>query len=160
MSNPTSAEGSGGAATREQMMSAMFAHMVMQHTNMALIFLGHMPNPQTGQTSQDLEHARYFIDQLEMLEIKTKGNLDKQEETVLKQALTNLRLAFVEAVNHPQPGSTPPPAADEDEQPKDSANAPATDEQETPVAEPALPGEKQPPDAETPTAKKFSKKYS
>jgi hypothetical protein len=153
MSDTTSAQDPGAAGNREQMMSAMFAHLIMQHTNMALIFLGQMPNPQTGQTTQDLDHARFFIDQLEMLEIKTKGNLDKQEEAILKQSLTSLRMAFVEAVNHPQAA----PAAD----PADSPNAPATDEQETPLTEPALPGETTtPPAAETPSRKIFSKKYS
>ena len=110
MNNPTSAPDPGTAAGREQMISAMFAHLVMQQTNMALIFLGQMPHPHTGQTAQDLEQARYFIDQLEMLEVKTKGNLDKQEEAILKQSLTSLRLAFVEAVHHPQAAPSPAPA--------------------------------------------------
>jgi hypothetical protein len=153
MNNPTTAPDPGAAPSREQMISAMFAHLVMQHTNMALIFLGQIPNPQTGQTAQDLEHARYFIDQLEMLEVKTKGNLDKQEEAILKQSLTNLRLAFVEAVNHPL--DTPPSSP-----PEPSPAAPATDEQETPVTEPALPGEKPPSPTDTDSRKKFSKKYS
>ena len=153
MNNPTSTPDPGAAAGREQTISAMFAHLVMQHTNMALIFLGQMPHPQTGQTAQDLEHARYFIDQLEMLEVKTKGNLNKEEEAILKQSLTSLRLAFVEAVHHPQAAPSPAPA----EQPP---AAPATDEQETPVAEPALPGEKPPPAVKTESHKKFSKKYS
>ena len=153
MNTPTSATDPGAAAGRDQMISAMFAHLVMQHTNMALIFLGQMPLPQTGQTAQDLEHARYFIDQLEMLEVKTKGNLNKQEEAILKQSLTSLRLAFVEAVNHPQ--AAPPPAPAEP-----PPAAPVTDEQETPVTEPALPGEKPPPAAGTESHKKFSKKYS
>jgi hypothetical protein len=149
MNYPTSAPEPG----REQMISAMFAHLVMQHTNMALIFLGHTPNPQTGETAQDLDHARYFIDQLEMLEVKTKGNLNKQEEAILKQSLTSLRLAFVEAVNHPQAATAPAPA--------EPPAAPATDEQETPIIEPALPGEKSPPPAaETESRKIFSKKYS
>jgi hypothetical protein len=153
MNNPTSAPDPGAAAGREQTISAMFAHLVMQHTNMALIFLGQMPNPQTGQTAQDLEHARYFIDQLEMLEVKTKGNLDKQEEAILKQSLASLRLTFVEAVNHPQAASSPAPA-------EPPPAAPAVDEQETPVTEPDLPGEKPPPAAEIQSNKKFSKKYS
>ena len=153
MSNPTSAPDSGAANEREQQISARFAHLVMQHTNMALIFLGHMPNPQTGETAQDLEHARYFIDQLEMIEVKTKGNLNKQEEAILKQSLTSLRLAFVEAVNHPQAAPSPAP----EEQPPAT---PATDEQETPVAEAALPGEKPAPAAEIESRKIFTKKYS
>jgi hypothetical protein len=153
MNNPDSAADPGAGADRAQTISALFAHLVLQHTNMALIFLGQMPHPQTGQKTLDLEHAQYFIDQLEMLEVKTKGNLDKHEEAILKQSLTSLRLAFVEAVNHPQAAPAPGPA----EQPP---GAPATDEQESPVTESALPGEKPPPDPEPPSPKKFSKKYS
>jgi hypothetical protein len=157
MNNPTPAPEPGAAEGREQNISALFANLVMQNTNMALIFLGHVPNPQTGQTGQDLEHARYFIDQLEMIEVKTKGNLNKQEEAILKQSLTSLRLTFVEAVNHPQAASTPAPAGQPPaEQPP---NAPATDEQETPVAEPALPGEKPAPQPAE-SRKIFTKKYS
>lgn len=144
MSSPTSTD--TAAPTREEMMSAMFAQLIMQHTNMAMIFLGKVPNPQTGKTSQDLDSARFFIDQLEMLEVKTKGNLDKQESAILKQSLASLRMAFVEAVNHPQADATPPAA-------------PPTDEQETPVNEPPLPGEKTAePGAES--KKIFTKKYS
>lgn len=150
MSNPTHE-----TASHDQAMSAMFASMVMQNTNMALIFLGHAPNPQTGQTAQDLEHAKYFIDQLEMLAAKTKGNLDKQEDALLKQSLTHLRLAFVEAVQHPRKPETQsaelptPPLAPAPE-------GPPVDEEETPVVEPVLPGE-QP--AASESRKKFSKSY-
>jgi hypothetical protein len=144
MSNPAS-ETEGGAGP-EKMMSALFASMVMQNTNMALIFLGQAPHPQTGQTAQDLEHATYFIDQLEMLAVKTKGNLDHQEDALLKQSLTHLRLAFVEAVEHP-PKSAPPAA---------SPATPPMDKPETPVTEPTVPGEKT---AESESRKKFSKKY-
>jgi hypothetical protein len=144
MSNPAS-ETEGGAGP-DQMMSALFASMIMQHTNMALIFLGQAPNPQTGQAVQDLEHAKYFIDQLEMLSVKTKGNLDKQEDALLKQSLTHLRLAFVEAVEHPS--ETAPPAT--------TPAAPPVDEQEMPVIEPILPGEKT---ADTESRKKYSKTY-
>ena len=110
-------------------MSSMFASLVMQNANMALIFLGQAPHPQTGKTSQDLENARYFIDQLEILEVKTKGNLSKQEASFLNQSLTSLRMAFVEAVEHPaaETASAAP-------------SGPPTDEQETPVTDPAGPG--------------------
>jgi hypothetical protein len=93
MNNPESAEA--------ELRSAMFASLVLQQTNMATIFLGLAPNPQTGKTETNLDHAKYFIDLLEMLEAKTKGNLQKHEEGLLKQSLTSLRLAFVEAAGKP-----------------------------------------------------------
>jgi hypothetical protein len=153
MNNPTSAPEAGAPPSRDEIMSALFAQLVMQNSNMAMIFLGLAPNPQTGKTAQDLENARYFIDQLEMLEVKTKGNLNKHEEALLKQSLAHLRMAFVEAVNQPQAAPPPPPA-------DSSAAAPATDEQETPLTEPVLPGEKAAPSASAESRKIFSKKYS
>jgi hypothetical protein len=156
MSDPTS--GSSGAGERDKMMSAMFASMVIQNSNMAMIFLGQAPNPQTGETVQDLENARYFIDQMEMIEAKTEGNLTRQEEALLKQSLTSLRLAFVEAVEHPRP-----PAKGEKSAPTEGAQAaaPETDEQETPIVEPDLPGETAAAQAavEAESKKKFTKKY-
>jgi hypothetical protein len=127
--------------TTEEMHSALFAYLVMQQSNMATMLLGKTPHPETGQTLRDLESAKLFIDQLEMLEAKTKGNLNADESKMLKQNLMALRLAFVEA-----------------------ADAPAAPAQAGPQAAPAKP--ESAPSAESPPAaeeeehrKKFSKKY-
>jgi hypothetical protein len=130
--------------SREEMMSALFANLVVQNTNMALIFLGHAPHPQTGQKQIDLDNARYFIDQLEMIEVKTKGNLDKQEEGLLKQSLTSLRMAFVEAVQ--KQGSQPSVEEPAKEEPKQDGA--------TSAAQPASADK-----ADDESKKKFSKKY-
>lgn len=82
--------------TPEEIMSALFANLVIQNTNMALMFLGKVPHPQSGQPIKDLESAQMFIDQLEMLAYKTRGNLDNDEQQLLKQSLLSLRLSFVE----------------------------------------------------------------
>jgi hypothetical protein len=78
-----------------------------------------------------------------MLEAKTKGNLDKDEEKLLKQSLMTLRLAFVEAVekepDHPAPSASPEAG---------KAQAPMAGAPE--LSTPAEPEE---------THKKFSKKY-
>jgi hypothetical protein len=84
--------------SRDDQMSALFGHLVLQQANMAMMLLGKVAHPETGKTMQDLEAARLFIDLLEMLEAKTKGNLSKEESGLLKQSLMNLRLSFVEAV--------------------------------------------------------------
>jgi hypothetical protein len=83
-------------ATPEQIMTAIFANMVMQISNMAAMFLGRVPHPQTGQPIKDLENAQMFIDQLEMLAYKTRGNLDDEEKQLMQQNLTALRMVFVE----------------------------------------------------------------
>jgi len=92
-----------GPISRQEMMSALFAQLVMQQSNMAMLLMGKVPHPQTGQTVRDIEASRLFIDQLEMLEAKTKGNLNKEEEQLLKQSLLSLRMAFVQAVESPEP---------------------------------------------------------
>jgi hypothetical protein len=67
----------------------------MQAQNAAL-FLGQIPNPQTGKGEVNLEVAKMFIDQLAMIQEKTRGNLTSEESTVLRNALSNLQLAYVE----------------------------------------------------------------
>jgi hypothetical protein len=100
-----------GGISREEMMAALFAQLVIQQANMAMLLLGKVPHPQTGETVRDIEAARLFIDQLEMLETKTKGNLSKEEDQLLKQSLMSLRMAFVEAVQSPPPEKKPAEAA-------------------------------------------------
>lgn len=99
------------AANRpEDVNTALFAQLVMQQSSMAMMLLGKTPHPASGQPVRDLEGAQLFIDQLEMLEVKTKGNLTPEETAILKQSLMSLRLAFVECVDAP-PASAPDPAS-------------------------------------------------
>ena len=95
---------------------ALFAQMVMQSASMALVFMGRTPNPVTGKTEKDLDAARLFIEQLEMLEVKTKGNLTQDEQRLLNQNLMTIRMAFVEAVKeapaNPQITETKPEASE------------------------------------------------
>ncbi|MDB6125187.1 MAG: hypothetical protein JWQ71_4180 [Pedosphaera sp.] len=147
-------------ASREEIMSALFANMVIQQTNMAMMLLGKVAHPETGEFMQDVESAKMFIDQLEMLEEKTKGNLSKQEEGLMKQALTALRMAFVEAINS-SGGQAQPQVEHGDSTPAATADSGAAPEAKhpEPTAAPApTPAE---PAATSPdeSRKKFSKKY-
>lgn len=110
-------EDSLAEASRDEIMTAIFADMVIQLGNTALIFLGQIPNPETGERMFEIEAAKSLIDQLEMLEAKTKGNLSKDEQQLLAQTLSAVRLSFVEAINsqiseetpaEPKPTETPP----------------------------------------------------
>ncbi|MCD6338568.1 MAG: DUF1844 domain-containing protein [Verrucomicrobia bacterium] len=85
-----------GSSERE---SALFVQLVLQQANTALLFLGRIPDPQSGKPTVNLEAARLFIDTLETLDRKTRGNLTDAEQRLLKDQLTALRLAFVEEVN-------------------------------------------------------------
>jgi hypothetical protein len=74
-----------------------FIEFVMMQAQNAALFLGQIPNPQTGQAEVNLDVARMFIDQLGMIQEKTRGNLTTEEATVLRNALSSLQMAFVEA---------------------------------------------------------------
>jgi hypothetical protein len=82
--------------TPEEIMSALFANMVIQNHNMAAMFLGKAPHPQTGELIKDLDSAQMFVDQLEMIAYKTRGNLNNEEKQLLHQSLTQLRMVFIE----------------------------------------------------------------
>src|SRR5436853_5204577 len=126
------------AAQSADISSALFAHLIMQQANMAMLMTGKTPHPETGQTMRDLEAAKLFIDTLEMLEAKTKGNLGSHEQNMLKQTLMTVRLAFVEAANAPSQEQKPTP---------EPSSAPG----ESPIEKTSAPAEE--------SHKKFSKKY-
>jgi hypothetical protein len=63
----------------------------------ALVHLGQVPDPMTGQPHQDLEQAQFTIDLLAMLREKTEGNRTAEESAVLDEILATLRMSFVRA---------------------------------------------------------------
>ena len=153
MAEPTPSQSDTAPFSADEMHSALFAQLVMQQSSMAMMLLGKSPHPQTGKTVRDLEAAQMFIGQLEMLEAKTRGNLNKTEEHLLKQSLMSLRMTFVEAVEHPEQETPAEPPSESAQEPKAESKAPdATDEKKTPVAP-------EPPEREE-SKKRFSKKFS
>jgi hypothetical protein len=128
-----------------------FIEFVMMHAQNAALFLGQIPNPKTGEAEINLDLARMFIDQLEMIQEKTRGNLTNEETTVLRNALSNLQMAFVEAsgVAGPQRASTPETPGRPPSQPAEQPTS-AAPEQSAPVASS---------DPEQESRKKFTKSY-
>src|SRR2546421_4107579 len=88
-------------------MSQRFIEFVMMQAQNAALFLGQIPNPQTGQGEVNLELAKMFIDQLGMIQEKTRGNLTNEESTVLRYTLSNLQMAFVEVSREGKSGGAP-----------------------------------------------------
>ncbi len=119
----------------------LFMQMVLQFSSLATMLLGRTPNPETGKTMQDLEAAQMVIDQLDMLEAKTKGNLGREEEQFLRQSLMSLRMAYVEAVKQPAPAA---------ESPGETPDAPAATSPAPDTAKPP---------SEEESKKRFTKKY-
>lgn len=82
-----------------QRFNELFEQMVHGHLQMAMMFLGRLANPQTGKVEAvNPEAAEIFIDQLDMLEFKTRGNLSNEEARLLAQALSTVRMTFVEVL--------------------------------------------------------------
>jgi hypothetical protein len=117
--------------TADEQTAALFIQMVFQLSSLATMLLGRAPHPESGQTLQDLDAARVVIDQLDMLERKTKGNLSKAEEQLLRGTLTDLRMAYVEAVKAPRP--TSPSAPESPAESKDTAGTGAQPSEESKV---------------------------
>jgi hypothetical protein len=115
-----------------------FIEFVMMQAQNAALFLGQIPNPQTGQAEVNLDVARMFIDQLGMIQEKTRGNLTTEESTVLRNALASLQMAFVEASQGGAAKAASPPSAEparESSSSSEDVAAPAADSSTTSAPE-------------------------
>lgn len=75
-----------------------FSTFVLSLSTSAFFHLGLMPDPETGQgAAPNLVLARQTIDTLEILQLKTRGNLDADESHLLESLLFELRMRFVDA---------------------------------------------------------------
>ena len=138
-------------STQTGEMTQRFIEFVMMQAQNAALFLGQIPNPQTGQGEVNLEVARMFIDQLAMIQEKTRGNLSSEEQAVLRNTLSNLQMVFVEVSQsggaRPSAPAAPPPS--EAAQQESAASGP----------EPSAAAPSQPPASEAESRKKFTKSY-
>ena len=72
-----------------------FSTFVVSLNASALLHLGAIEDPTTGQTNKNLTMAKQTIDILSMLEEKTAGNLTNEEMNLLKNILYDLRIIYV-----------------------------------------------------------------
>jgi hypothetical protein len=125
-------------------MARQFIEFVMMQAQNAMLFLGHIPNPQTGDAEVNLPVAKMFIDQLVMIRAKTQGNLNQDESTALKDVISQLQIAFVDASRSAaSPGPT--------------TSSPQT--QAAPAETAAAPSQPPPASGEADNRKKFTKSY-
>ena len=82
-----------GASPRE---AALFLQLVIGLQQTGMVALGKLMNPITRTIEKNLDAARDTIDTLAALESRTRGNLEPDEQRVLQQALTDLRLNYLE----------------------------------------------------------------
>jgi hypothetical protein len=78
-------------------MAQRFVQFVMMQAQNIYYVLGKIPSPDGRPIPPNLEAAKLLVDQLEMIQEKTRSNLSAQESSILEDALKNVRLAFVES---------------------------------------------------------------
>jgi hypothetical protein len=138
-------------STQSGELSQRFIEFVMMHAQNAALFLGQIPNPKTGEGEVNLELAKMFIDQLGMIQEKTRGNLTNEESTVLRNALSNLQMAYVEVARQTprETARSNAPAAEQPvPEPRPAEQTPVTPESSIPSTS-----------AESESKKKFTKSY-
>ncbi len=133
-------------------LSQRFIEFVMMHAQNAALFLGQIPNPKTGEGEVNLELAKMFIDQLAMIQEKTRGNLTNEESTVLRNALSNLQMGYVEVAQKTSRVTTPAPGAKPEQQS-------GTTEEITEVEAEGSEAISTAPSSEAESKKKFTKSY-
>ena len=132
-------------STQSGELSQRFIECVMMHAQNAALFLGPIPNPKTGEGEVNLELAKMFIDQLAMIQEKTRGNLSSEEAAVLRNTLSNLQMVYVEVAQQAPQGAA---------QPKTPAPEPSPETSTTTPEQPPIS-----PSNESESKKKFTKSY-
>lgn len=84
------------APQTDSQLTPRFIEFIMVQAQQAAFALGKIPHPTTGETVINIEAARIFIDHLELIREKTRGNLSKEEEMILNNILTELQMNFVQ----------------------------------------------------------------
>ena len=78
--------------------AALFLQLVLGLQQAAMVALGKLMNPVSGKLERNLEAARNTIDTLSAIEARTRNNLESDEQRVLTQVLTDLRMNFLDEV--------------------------------------------------------------
>lgn len=77
----------------------LFMQLIIQNQQIAMMAMGKIKNPVTNKVDRNLEHAKIYIDTLDMLMSKTKGNLSEYEEKFLIETLKDLKLNYVDEID-------------------------------------------------------------
>ncbi|MFQ5789213.1 MAG: DUF1844 domain-containing protein [Acidobacteriota bacterium] len=88
-----------GAPAAEPPREVAFLDLVSMLANNALVQMGDVPDPVSGQRVEDLKGVRVMIDFLALLQDKTKGNLSENEARALEGVLYDLRMRFMAKAN-------------------------------------------------------------
>ncbi len=85
-----------------------FAELINIIVMQAMAALGLLQGPGGQRMPADPPTAKHFIDMLELIDQKTKGNLTDEEKSLLDQVLYETRMAFVQIAQGGGPTGGPP----------------------------------------------------
>ena len=85
----------------------LFIYLVGTFQSSAWVALGKAKNPMTDKIERNLDQASFYIDLLDMMQTKMKGNLTEYEEQVLINAVSDLKLNYIEEQKKPDESSEP-----------------------------------------------------
>ena len=74
----------------------LFMYLLGTFQSSAWIALGKIENPMTEKTDINIEQATFYINLLDMLQEKTKGNLTDYEEQMLINTVSELKLNLID----------------------------------------------------------------
>jgi hypothetical protein len=86
----------------EQQQSKIFMNFLAGLAQQALMQMGEIENPYTGQRELDLNSARYTLELLAVVQLRTKGNLIGDETQLLEETLAELKMRYVQLAQEMQ----------------------------------------------------------
>jgi hypothetical protein len=92
---PNNKSANSGDMDESKLPEINFMTFVMSLNASAMVHLGMIEDPGSGEISKNLTLGKQTIDILGILEQKTKGNLSRDEENMLKDILYDLRILYV-----------------------------------------------------------------
>ena len=81
----------------------LFIHLVNTFVQSAWISLGKVKNPVSDELERNVDQASYYIDLLDMLQTKMKGNLSEWEEQYILHSLSELKLNYIDEKKKKEP---------------------------------------------------------
>jgi hypothetical protein len=108
--HPAEASGAAAGPARQEPMGdvpmppASLELLLTMLATEALVALGQMPHPASGQVQVQPNQAKYLIDTIEVIKDKTKGNLTAGEQQLMETLLHQLRIVYVDTAGAPTGG--------------------------------------------------------
>ena len=139
-------------------MTKRFVQFVMVQAQNILYVLGRIPTPEGERIPPNLQAAKMMIDHLDLIRVKTEGNLTAQETKIISEALQQVQLAFVEASGGTPVGMMPDRGPQVDMSALEEEEI-ISEETPSPAAPKATPSPAQTVTAEADEKKKYFKSY-